>query len=501
MIKNCYVWTRVSTKYQEENGGSLDDQKCRCEKYAKDNGYIIKGYFGGKHESAKTPGKLIKEMISAVKKDKTVKYIIVNHADRFSRDAGQAINIINDIKTSGIIIIEASTGMDTSTAEGLMMMQIKLSLAQWDNTNRTNKFVSGRRHCMVSGVWCGVRPMGYDKTGESINAVYTINNTGKLIRRAFQWKLHGMENCRIIEKLAAQGLSLRKQKLHSILTNPFYAGKIKSKFTNYEIIDGNHPAIVSWSDFLKVQEILSGRTGVYKHQKETPQFPLKRHIRCAADGTMMTAYTNKKKKIDYYKCNEKGCCNNISAKKVHNLYEELLNQYSIPVALKQIFCRVIGDILNKDDLERRETLAALRKHNSELKNKIKNCKVKFGCGEIDEEVYTVTIETLQDKLAKNELELSKVKENLSNQDTAVQDIASTCCNLGSLWHNAELELSQKIQNMLFPNGILWDKKIGNYRTIDENKALAIILRLSGSCENKKEENSLENSSLVNLCPG
>ena len=104
-------------------------------------------------------------------------------------------------------------------------------------------------------------------------------------------------------------------------------------------------------------------------------------------------------------------------------------------------------------------------------------------------------------MAKNELELSKVKENLSNQDTAVQDIASTCCNLGSLWHNAELELSQKIQNMLFPNGILWDKKIGNYRTIDENKALAIILRLSGSCENKKEENSLENSSLVNLCPG
>ena len=39
MIKNCYVWTRVSTKYQEENGGSLDDQKCRCEKYAKDNGF------------------------------------------------------------------------------------------------------------------------------------------------------------------------------------------------------------------------------------------------------------------------------------------------------------------------------------------------------------------------------------------------------------------------------------------------------------------------------
>ena len=40
MIKNCFIWTRVSTKHQEDNGGSLDDQKCRCEKFAKDNGYV-----------------------------------------------------------------------------------------------------------------------------------------------------------------------------------------------------------------------------------------------------------------------------------------------------------------------------------------------------------------------------------------------------------------------------------------------------------------------------
>ena len=104
MTKNCFIWSRVSTKHQEENGGSLDDQKCRCERFARENGYTIKGYFGGKHESAKTPGKLIKEMIKAVKKDKSVKYIIVNQADRFSRNAGQAINIINDLNAQGGIV-------------------------------------------------------------------------------------------------------------------------------------------------------------------------------------------------------------------------------------------------------------------------------------------------------------------------------------------------------------------------------------------------------------
>ena len=82
MEKFSYIWTRVSTKHQEDNGGSLDDQKCHCEKFAKDNGYTIKGYFGGKHESAKTPGKLIKEMIAAIKKDKSVKYFTSSNPDR-----------------------------------------------------------------------------------------------------------------------------------------------------------------------------------------------------------------------------------------------------------------------------------------------------------------------------------------------------------------------------------------------------------------------------------
>ena len=501
MIKNCFIWTRVSTKHQEDNGGSLDDQKCRCEKFAKDNGYTIKGYFGGKHESAKTPGKLIKEMIAAIKKDKAVKYIIVNQADRFSRNAGQAINIINDLKAQGVTIVEASTGSDTSTPEGVMMMQFKLSLAQWDNTNRTNKFTSGRKHCMESGVWIGKRPIGYNKVGKSINTEYTINETGKLIRKAFKWKLQGVDNFRILDRLSSMGLNICKQKLHKILTNPFYAGKIKSSFTNGEIIDGKHPAIISWVEFLQVQDILSGRTGVYKVKAETPRFPLKRHIRCAYDGLPFTAYTAKKKNIDYYKCNKAGCKNNISAKKVHKLYEELLNTYTLPATLLDMFREVVEQIIISNNKEQSDEMSVLKKQKSELENKLKKCKVSYGMGDIDEDIYTTTVEVIQEKLAKIEVEIAKVKRNLSNLTSTADEIVATCCKLGSLWNNSELELSQKIQNLLFPSGIFWDKEIENYRTIDENYALNIIHNISISYENKKE-GELENSpSKIKLCPG
>ena len=93
----------------------------------------------------------------------------------------------------------------------------------------------------------------------------------------------------------------------------------------------------------------------------------------------------------------------------------------------------------------------------------------------------------------------KVKRNLSNLNSTVDDVVAICCKLGCLWRNSELELSQKIQNLLFPSGILWDKENDNYRTIDENYALNIIRNISVGYKNKKEENPFGNSSSVTLC--
>ena len=121
-------------------------------------------------------------------------------------------------------------------------------------------------------------------------------------------------------------------------------------------------------------------------------------------------------------------------------------------------------------------------------------------GDIDDDVYTTTIEVIQEKLAKIEVEIAKVKKKLSNLTATADEVVATCCKLGCLWSSSELELSQKIQNLLFPSGILWDKEIGNYRTIDENYALNIIHNISISYENKKE-GELENSPSKKILSG
>ena len=499
-MKNCVIWTRVSTKHQEDNGASLSDQKTKCELYARQNGFVIKGYFGGKHESAKTPGPMLKEMYESIKKNKKITHLLVPAIDRFSRNVAQGAMIVSKLKQLNVIIVDVSSGVDSSTNEGRMMIHIKLGLAEWDNGNRTDKFVSGRKHCLESGVYCGAaKPLGYDKHGKSLGTYFTVNDKGHLIRKAFKWKLQGYANCEILKKLSDYGLAMRKQKLHHILTNPFYAGKIRHKMLQGRLVDGNQPKLVSYEDFLRVQDILSGRTGVYKHQKETPRFPLKRHILCSKDKTPFTAYTVKKKNIDYYKCNQSGCKTNVSAKKLHERYECLLRFFNVAECLKPLLRDIISKMIISNDDEARSMETLLKKQKSEYIGKLKKCKVRFGMGEIDEEIYEMTNKDLQEKLDNIERGLAECRKNLSNLDGEVDDILAMCCKLDSLWRDGSLETCQKLQNLLFPNGILWDKEKDNYRTFDENEALSIIARLSVNYKNKKEENSLELSSFVSSC--
>ena len=71
---------------EEENENcSLDNQMKICKEYAETHGITIKREFGGKHESAKEEGKMYKEMIAEVAKDKEINIILVYSFDRFSR--------------------------------------------------------------------------------------------------------------------------------------------------------------------------------------------------------------------------------------------------------------------------------------------------------------------------------------------------------------------------------------------------------------------------------
>ena len=502
--KKCVIWTRVSTKYQEENGGSLDYQKTLCEKYVKSEGLTIAdvganhGYFGGKHESAKTPGKMIKEMISIVKKDASIRYVIVSEFDRFSRSNGQAITILEDLRSLGVIAKSAKTGFDTSTKEGFLMVRNTLNMAEWDNDNRADKFYTGRQHCYECGAYTGVLPRGYYREGKSLNSVCYLNDEGRLIGLAFRLKIKGLSNGEILDALSNRGLTITKQSLNHYFNNPFYAGKIRSTMLEGGMIDGKIEKAVSWEDWLEVQRIMSSRSGKYKQKKKKEQFPLTHYVTCADCGTRFTAYSVKSKGKDYYKCNKIGCKNNVAASEMHCKYKQLLYEYDIPMSLLLQYECIIRDLMSKHAQDSATQVTLLKKRLSEVDNDLKTCYMKYATDKLDGEAYTIASTELKRKKAEIEAELEKYSLDLSNLDSKINAVLVTCSKLGDLWSNGDLEIKRKVQELVFPNGILWDKQIRNYRTENRNEFFDLLDRLSVNYGHKKETLSAEN---VPSCAG
>lgn len=75
--------------------------------------------------------------------------------------------MLEELRELGVIVVATKFGLNTETKEGMLMAQQTLSMAQWDNQNRTDKFVDGRANCLRSGAWCEKAPMGYSKEGKS----------------------------------------------------------------------------------------------------------------------------------------------------------------------------------------------------------------------------------------------------------------------------------------------------------------------------------------------
>ena len=497
----CIVWTRVSTKYQEENGGSLQSQKESCEEYAERNKYQIVGYFGGKHESARTPGAMIQAMVKYVKRNSSISTILVSEFDRFSRCSWQAIKMLQEMRELGIVVIATKFGLDTRTKEGMMMAQNTLSFAELDNQTRTDKFVTGKEQCIRYGAWVLKAPIGYFKEGKSRETRCLLNDTGKLIAKAFQWKLQNMTSVEILERLKARGLKLTDKRLHWILTKPFYAGKIVHKSTGGEIIDGNIEPAVSYSDFLKVQEILSGRTGKYVQAKQKPELPLTKHVFCAMDGNALTSYVKRKKNggvvhdYGYYKCNHAGCRTNVPAKLMHERFERVLHRFNLNPEILTYFENLITDMMNEYSEAAQQEHINLKKRMTETENALQHLKVRLALGEIPADVYEAGMKELQSRKDTLTLELEQWSQKLSNCSHVVPQIIATASDISSLWKCGNLDIKRRIQNLVFPKGIYWDKQISDYRTENVCDFFLLMQIISDTYNKTKETSSFEDVSL------
>ncbi len=502
---NAIIYTRVSTAEQMETNFSLETQKKHCLDYASKNNMIVVSEFGGTYESAKTEDrKEFKKMLLFLSENKDkISYLIVYSLDRFSRSGEQAMVLAGKLKKLGVNLVSVTQPTDLNSDMGVFYQNLLLLFGKLDNDMRRTKTITGMRERLLSGYFCGKAPVGYvNVPGVPRSEAIIMNEKAKWIKKAFEWKLNEqISNVEIASRLQNVGINLTSKRLTIILRNPFYCGILIGNILGDEIVEGKHPPLISKDVFWQVQAILDGTHYGYSISNENEKYPLKQFVICDRCNTALTGYLVKKKGLDYYKCNKIGCGCNASVVKLHEGFVEVLSDYKIEEKfhdpLKHMMSNVIKE-LGKDRVQmRKQYLEALKKTES----KIEKIEENFALGEINTELYT----KFSKKYLKEKQEIEKqIKEqaiDLSNLEICLEKALKISANLPEMWELEGYKIKKRLQYLVFPEGIRYNKQLNTYRTTKVNSIFSLIPHGMRLLEEQKSGNSNEELPISAFVPG
>ena len=477
---NCVVYTRVSSKEQTENM-SLETQRKACLHYAQKHGYTILKNFGATNESAITDERAeFKAMLSYVKKSRErISYILVASLERFSRN-DNAIWLSNELRKLGIEIISTSQPIDTSNPAGKMQQRILFLFGQFDSELRKQKCVAGMKEMLLRGDWPTNPPLGYDSQKINGKRTIVVNAKGKVLRQAFEWKMsEGLSLDAIRIRLAQKGITLCKQRVAAILRNPFYAGVISHNMLDGAVVPGNHEPLISKELFLKINGILETNTHGYTVKEENEHLPLKRFFRCEKCGQFLHGYIVKKKNIHYYKCSTFRCGTNRNANVLNQRFAEVLEYFRLdtaPDVLALIKQQAIATF-NQYTQGYQDAYIVLQQKQQELTKKIVRLEERLIEEELPSELYYKYVAKYNEEKEVIEEAIAKATVQVSNLDECIDSAIDFAVNLPKKWLSASYHIKQRLQFLLFPEGISYNRENDMSRTSRINSVFLYLAYL------------------------
>ena len=482
-------YTRVSDVSQFDNT-SLETQKKDAIVFAQKRGYEIKCFFGGIVESAKTDErKEFKRMLSYVKKDHAISAILVYSYERFSRSE-YAADLSRQLARIGVKVLSVIQELDVTSAAGKLQQNIFYAFGNYDNELRKEKTVRGMVENLRNGYWVSPTPFGYTNLKRKEKAKYheyVINQEGEFLKLGFKWKAEGkLSNKEIVEKMIKIGSKINYKSFVRIISNPFYCGYITHSLIPGQAIKGHHPILISEALFMKANEVVIGNPhkGIAKKFKINA-LPLKSFLRSELDDQPFSGYLQKG--IYYYKTRHAGEPVNERADIINELFKKELSLYKIQNKYREKIELKVKELVTeklKDQIKAKESQ---KKKITELANKIDQLELRFIEREISKDLYEKykEIYSLEKKQLEEESTKSQIKS--SNLEKAIKKGVEILSNPLLLWERSDYDDKQRLQYLMFPEGIRYDKQNKKVRTPRVNSVLTAIVDVARVLEdgNKK----------------
>ncbi len=509
------AYVRVSDDGQVDNE-SLDTQKELIKQYAHRNDIEIIRWFGDEGKSAKSVSKRddMMTMLQYCAANKgQIGYALFYNMKRASRDAPSYYADFKTILTGLGMAVRSATEHIDDTPAGRFIEGVLVLNGQLDNETKGVTTTDNMQSVARQGWYQHGYLIGYDlkriKVGiKKKHTTLKRNRDWEKVRDLFETYAKGGFTQADIKRMAKekglknfQGKNPDDNGIYRMLTQPAYAGYICSKHTNWEMYEGKHfkEAIVDLEVFQRVQQVINAqsrnRTGT-KVVVANELFPLKRFVRCFNCNNYLYASSPKtgggKSYSPRYHCARKQCVGvvpSVSASKANEAFNLLLKEIQPAESTLKLYKEVLNRTAMKqlDNLNSR--LGTLRNALSLLDEERSIAMRRWNKGEMDtEDKDEIIIRVEADRFEKKD-QIANLEAQQAVKKSQIDYAMNFMHDAYKLWLDADVDLRQKFQKAIFPEGVVLDTKSLKFGTQTISPLYRYIL-------NKKDLSVTEKSLVV-----
>ncbi len=500
------LYIRVSTDEQADKGYSQRNQEEVLRKYCAINSIQVRKVIFEDH-SAKTFNRPEwTKLLADIKKYKGKSDLILfTKWDRFSRNAGDAYQMINTLRKLGVEPQGVEQPLDLSIPENKMMLAFYLAAPEVENDRRALNVFHGMRRAKKEGRWMGTAPMGYsNKAGEDGRKFIAPKEPeASLLKWAFHEVACGTLAADQVRKEAnKRGLKCSRSNFWTAVRNPIYCGKIfipKFKDEESYLAQGQHEPLITESLYYDVQDTLDG-----KKRKERPNtkiisqdnLPLRGYLTCPRCSRMLTGSASKGKyNLYYYYHCISPCGFRHRAEEANDMFVGELKKFIPHSGVMDLYKLVISNTYKKQSSQQQNGTKQIVVDMSKLNVRIGKARDMLLTGDIDPNDYRIIKAECEDKISRLEAKLAEATHTsiTVSIDKIIEKAVSSLSHLDILYTKADVTGKRQIISSIYPEKLCFDGL--QYRTPCINEAASLIYKINNELRAKKDRKGYDISHL------
>ncbi|MHB1865379.1 MAG: recombinase family protein [Candidatus Saccharimonadales bacterium] len=503
--KRAVIYVRVSTTDQAEKGVSLDNQERSCHDWAFRNQIQVLRVFREEGRSAKTLNR--PEVMSMLDyfndHHQEIDYLIVYQIDRLTRSLFDFTDFMKMLVQYKIELRDSASNIESNESDELIQGMHAL-IAQHENKLKSKRVLENMKRHAALGYRMHQAPYGLknvrDESGRpTLEPLPIISVKIASLLTSFAkgtyTKSQLLHEARKIDLKQSNGKPMSYQYLDKILRKPIYAGLEQSSLTDGQLIPSSFAGIVPEWVYHTNQALLESRQNhkIEGYKLISPEYVLRRFVLCGNCGKPLrgSAPTGRHgKKYPRYHCSTKGCNSAyVIPKELHKKWEDHLKELQPNderfKLLQTVIVRVWKDEVKNMHLREKQ----LRERLDALKEQRLKAVEKLVAGEITNDEKTEMVNSIKKKVGTMQGQLHQLENRMGTREDAIDYCVSYIANARRIWKRASPEWKQVYQRMIYPQGISYNFKSGQFGTAK----MSHLYRLANM---KKDPSKSEESSMV-----